>query len=106
MNFVLYRVAFCLFNALGVNERSGKWLSGLCCLFPSPRSESQLGLIKHMEPELLQAHCTPQASGTTPSPRPYFPQAPVHPQCNKVVYSVGLLPLCGPGEGQGCWGEM
>lgn len=38
---------------------------------------------------------SPGLSGTTPPPRPSFPQAPVHPQCNKVVCSVGLLPLWG-----------
>lgn len=43
MNFALYRVAF-LFNAVAMDERRGKWLSGLCCLFPSPKSESPLGL--------------------------------------------------------------
>lgn len=34
---LLYRVAFCLFNATGLGERSGKWLSSACLLFPFPQ---------------------------------------------------------------------
>lgn len=61
------------------------------------------------EPELLRLPRTPQGLSPAPHPHllPYVPQAPIHPQCNKMVCSVRLLPLlCGPGEGQNCWGEM
>lgn len=72
---------------------------------PSPKSEPQLGLGARAAPS------SPYPPGLSPAPHPhllpYFPQAPIHPQCNKMVCSVRLLPLlCGPGQGQNCWGEM
>lgn len=93
----------CLFNAVGVDERRRKWLCATTS--PSPKSEPQLGLGARAAPS------SPYPPGLSPAPHPhllpYVPQAPIHPQCNKMVCSVRLLPLlCGPGEGQNCWGEM
>lgn len=78
MYFVLYRVAFCLFNAVGVDERSGSGYVTCAASSASPKSEPQLGLAlgARAAPFLLYP---PGLSSTTSHLLPYFPQAPIHP---------------------------
>lgn len=82
------------------------WKSGyVACAAssPSPESEPQLGLALGARSPPSSPY-PPGLPSTTPYLLPCFPQAPIHPQCNKIVCSVRLLPLLyGPAEGQSCW---
>lgn len=78
--------SYCLFNAVEADERameSGSLASAAAS--PSPRNEPQLGLAGHAKPELLHSPCTPRALRHHTPTSPHFPQAPVHPQCNKML---------------------